>query len=119
MSHHDYSEATSVLLRVFLELTTDHYIATHNLLPAKTGERRNASLAKKLKKTAKHLYDQGRISQDLYEATERSVSNDPYVQASVVTFHQYVHNRHKPAVASELETIWDVALEPLIVAVFS
>jgi hypothetical protein len=119
MSHNDYTEAVSVLLRVFLELSTDYYIEIHNIIEDKAGLRRNATLAKKLKGVADDLRKHRKITQDLQEAVRRMADNDRYIHASIATFHQYVHSQHAAPIASELETIWDNTLQPFLEGVFA
>lgn len=119
MSHHEFTEATSVLLRVFLELSMDHYIDVHNLIPDAGGLRRNTVLAKKLKVVAEELHRKGSISQKLKEAIEGVADESRYLLASVATFHQYIHNMHVNPVASELEDVWDVTLQPFLEKVFA
>ncbi len=119
ISHNDYTDAVSVLLRVFLELSTDFYIEVHDLIPEKDGKRRRANLAKKLKAVANDLRTRGEITQHLQEAIRKMADNDRYIHASVFAFHQYVHNMHAAPVASELESIWDVTLQPFLEKVFA
>ncbi len=119
LNHNAYTEAASVLLRVFLELSTDYYIEIHNVIPDMDGQRKTAILAKKLKAVANHLRSTGNITQDLQESIKKIADADRYIHASVPTMHQYVHHLHAAPVASELETIWDHTLQPFLDKVFS
>jgi hypothetical protein len=110
-----YPNACSVLLRVFLELSVDHYIEDHQLMTEK--EISSTPLAKRLKRVAEHMHGSRRITVKLRKAIEQ-IANGPSVLApGVSTFNQYVHNQHVFPKARDLYLAWD-ELEPLMEAMW-
>jgi hypothetical protein len=107
----DFPNAGSVLLRVFLELSVDHYIETEKVKLAKAA--RDTPLAKRLKEVAAHLHNRGAIPEKLLRAIEKVANNRDVISASTVTFNQYVHNEYVHPKPSELRTAWD-ELQPFM-----
>jgi hypothetical protein len=105
-----YPNAASVLLRVFVELSIDHYLTQMNL----SGE--NEKLAKKLKVAADDLKKKGQIDDQLRKAIDRIANSQTVIAASTFTFNQYVHNRYSHPIPSELFIAWD-ELEPFLLQV--
>lgn len=110
-----FPNATSVLLRVFLELSIDHVIETERLMPKKE-EFRGASLRTKMAKVAVHLENKGALD-DKQAKNIRKIAQDPHIVAGVDTLHEYVHNGRFAATTQDLATIWD-NLEPLFAAIW-
>jgi hypothetical protein len=106
-----YPNASSVMLRVFLELSVDHHLTAHNLMSET--DMLNKPLAKRLVVVAKDLNKRNRISQKLLRAIETVASGKTVLGPSLVTFNQYVHNEFVFPKASDLYTAWD-ELEPFI-----
>lgn len=101
-----FPNACSVLLRVFIELSLDHYIADKKLMA--DDALRSAPLAKKLKSVVKSLEDAGRIPSKLARAIEGVADGNRHVLAApIVTFHQYVHNEYVYPRATDLYVTWD------------
>lgn len=104
-----YPNAASVMLRVFLELSVDHFIENEKL-PNKN----NAKLYEKLKQVSQHLFDTGKIPEGLRKAIDRIAnSSGTVIAASTVTFNQYVHNSYVLPKPSELYLQWD-ELQPFM-----
>ena len=106
-----FTNACAVLLRVFVELTTDHHIALHNTIPE--AQRRSTSLAAKLKSLADSLNQQNQIDSQLKTAVHKVANGANMLSASTVTFNQYVHNQYAFPQPSELCTAWD-ELQPFM-----
>jgi hypothetical protein len=103
-----YPNACAVLLRVFVELSIDHFVEEYKL-PVLTSD----PLAKRLKAVTKKLSNDGTISTQLQKATDQIADGPTPVAPGVSTFHQYVHNRYSFPKASELFAAWD-ELQPLM-----
>ncbi len=103
----NFPNASAVLLRVFMELTVDHYIETHGLTVNGTGRR--IELAKKLSAVADHLQANG-IRKGILHPVRVAVSNSSNIM-SVDTFHHYVHNTHMIPKPVDLNKTWD-SLQP-------
>lgn len=111
-----FTNAASVLLRVFLELSVDHYIEQQTLMTE--DERRKAVLALRLRRTADHLHGQGKIPEDLRRVVNTVADGGRHaVAASVATFHAYVHNQYVHPRPSDLQAMWD-ELQPFLEAVW-
>ncbi len=97
MSAHQYPNACAVLLRVFIELGVDHYVAEQKITVVSSDP-----LAKRLKAVAKKLYAEKSMSKDLKKAIEQIADGPSLVAPGISTFHQYVHNPHTHPKAPEL-----------------
>lgn len=107
-----YPNACSVLLRVFIELSVDHYIEERKLMT--DAQMRNAPLAKRLKEVVRNLKSRNKISARLTAAMESYADGKmTIVAATVPTFNQYVHNQYVYPKAVDLYTTWD-ELAPLL-----
>jgi hypothetical protein len=100
-----YTNACSVLLRVFVELSVDHTIEQNSLMSEQ--QRRNTNLAKKIKVTLGHLDKQKQMPTKLKRAMEKVADGGSILAASVPTFHQYVHNQYVFPRPGELYSSWD------------
>lgn len=109
--------ACSVLLRVFVELSVDHYIDTHKVMTKEQVDSR-PPLAKRIKEAAAHLEREGKISSKLKVAMESTANSSRGLVASTVNFNQYVHNEWVYPKASELRLAWD-ELQPFIEKLWS
>jgi hypothetical protein len=99
-----YPNACSVLFRVFVELSVDHYLKQKNLM---TPALSNDPLAKRMKTAASNLHKSNKIDSDLLKAVERIGSSKFTLAASTVTMNQYVHNQYVFPQPTELRTAWD------------
>jgi hypothetical protein len=101
-----YPNACSVLLRVFIELSVDHYLESNKLMTDQ--KMRETPLAKRLKTVVKDLEDSGAISAKLARAMEGVADgNRNLLAAPLPTFNQYVHNQYVFPRASDLYVTWD------------
>ncbi|QWT22816.1 hypothetical protein KPL76_08370 [Subtercola sp. PAMC28395] len=110
-----HPNASSVLFRVFVELSIDDYLARHNLMSEET--KSNTPLAKRLKDVNDHLYQAKVIPKGLHSVVQLIGNNKHGLAASMVTFNQYVHNSYAFPKPSELRTSWD-ELQPFLEAVW-
>lgn len=115
LSVDEYPNAASILLRVFLELSTDHYASANKVYT--DNEQQNSPLAKRLKKVAIDLKKKARIPAQLLTAVESMADRRSYPMASTVTFNQYVHNQYVFPMPQELRRTWD-EMHPLFAALW-
>lgn len=103
--------AIAVLLRVFLELSVDHFLEDHGRSLTTSGSGgRFKKLDKKLAETVDILVDDGVPRSHLAAVTRSlSVSKSPM---NIELFHLYVHDRFATPLESELMAAWDHA-QPL------
>lgn len=106
-----YTNCCSVMLRVFVELSVDHYIEQNKLLT--NDERRNTKLAKCLKVVADDLKSKGKIDTFLETAIYKIAEDKFVLSATATTFNQYVHNQYTFPKPVDLKAAWD-ELNPLM-----
>lgn len=106
-----YPNASSVTMRVLIELSVDHYLDAKSLMSEP--DRRNSPLAKRLKKVAAHLKTNGEIPAQLETAIKRVADGSQLLAASTTTWNQYVHNQFVFPKPSEVRTAWD-ELQPFM-----
>lgn len=111
-----FSNACAVLLRVFVELSADHYIEKHNVIPE--ADRNQTKLRKKLTDVADHLKQAGMIDTPMRRTVDKFANSDGMFNSSIVTLHQYVHNAKAYPVPSEIRTAWD-EIQPFMMAVWA
>lgn len=111
LSADQYTNACSVTLRVFVELSVDHYLVQENIMTE--SEMRSIPLARRLKVAADDLLQRGKIGTQLKDAVYRVADNRRELSASTVTFNQYVHNEYVYPRAGELRIAWD-ELQPFV-----
>lgn len=101
-----YPNACSVLMRVFIELSVDHFIADKKLMTER--QTRESPLAKRIKTIASALQKDGTIPAKLARAMEAVADNQrSAVGASVVTMNGYVHNEFVYPKSHDLYATWD------------
>ncbi|NIH86600.1 hypothetical protein [Amycolatopsis granulosa] len=110
-----YPNASAVTLRVFVELSIDHHLAANNLLDE--NQRRNLPLARKMKEVAAHLRSVGKIDQALERTVGRIADSATGMAGSVVTLHQYVHNRYSFPISTDIRAAWD-EMQPFLMSVW-
>lgn len=104
--------AVGVLLRVFIELSLDDYIARKGLEVAESSR-----LRKKLLDVVKDLVDKGAITGRQATPVRRAASKDSFLNPSIDLQHSWVHNQNVTPVGSELRSHWD-DLQPFVQALW-
>jgi hypothetical protein len=103
--------SVAVLLRTFIELSLDDFIAREKVNVVKKNVRAmQASLADKATSTAAHLKAAGKLDKGQEAIVSRLVGagSDPMAETtSITTLHAFVHNRKVAPLGSELLTIWE------------
>jgi uncharacterized membrane protein YgcG len=106
----DYRHAISVLLRVFLELSVDHYLTANHVdldFAVPGGGKKWKDMTKKVEEAADHMISNGAPKNDL-DGIRKGINsrNSPLFKD---TLHNYVHNRFYSPTEADLTTAWDNA----------
>ena len=109
----EFTNAVSVLFRVFLELSVDAYITAEQL-----GTHENAKLGTRLLEVAQHLKTQDKLGNKQLKPVRRAAQRDSFLGSTVTTMNQYVHNEHFQPAPGDLRATWD-NLQPFIKAIWS
>ncbi len=100
-----FPNAGAVMLRVFVELSLDHFLEHTIGWPEQKID--GSKLAQKLTSVANYLEGNSIMSASQLAPIKKAAGGQTLLAASVKTMHGYVHNRHFSPVASELKTAWD------------
>jgi hypothetical protein len=105
----DTPHACAVLLRVFLELTTDRYCEHAGILLKvdRNGHKVDKNLAKKVEEACDHLVTAGSKKGDFYSL--RNSIGQERSPVSATLLNAYVHNRFTKPSPRELRNAWDHA----------
>lgn len=100
--------ASSVLLRVFLELSVDTYIEKYNLVQrnALTASSSGESLQSKVNRVVQHMTNLGTMNRDLSKGIRAEI-NDTNSVLSIDSLNAYVHNGFFYPKADNLIIGWD------------
>jgi hypothetical protein len=101
----DFPNAGSVMLRVFLELSLDHYLEETTKWPEQKIE--NSTLAQKLTSVANELENRQTMTSKQLAPIRKAAGGQTLLAASIKTLHSYVHNKYFSPIPSELKTAWD------------
>lgn len=113
LSLEGYSNAVSVLFRVFLELSADDYCERMSL-PINV----NASLGTKLQNVVRELVKRKKLTDQQAKPVYRAANKHSYLGPSITTMHQFVHNKYMFPSPSDLRADWN-SLQPWFSAVWS
>jgi hypothetical protein len=100
----DLRNSVGVMLRVFLELTVDHY-RTQQKLPALP--KGKDTLAHKLRQASTDLVARKVMTQQQVKGINHAASEKHTIGANITTFNQFVHNPYYSPLANDLRTYWD------------
>lgn len=98
-----FPNAAAIMLRVFFELSVDHFIEAKGLATLVT---RDDNLSKKVTKVADHLEKNGGLTKHQLKPVRTALTH-PNELFSIDTLHAFVHNRTYQPMAKELKTVWD------------
>jgi hypothetical protein len=107
----EFPHAIAVLLRVFLELSVDHYMDAKKLplrIADPKGNKRDKSLKNKIHEVIGHLVANGQVQRKDLLGVERAVS-DMKSPLYIDLLHAYVHNRFVTPKPRELLGAWNDA----------
>jgi hypothetical protein len=108
----NFPNAGSILLRVFLELSLDHYITENSSL----GLTMDDKLSWKVQKIAKHFEETGKLTKQQVKPINVCATSQNSI-FSVHTLHAFVHNIHMYPNPGDLKTVWS-NIEPFIRAIW-
>jgi len=106
----DTPHACAVLIRVFLEHTTDRY-CEHAKIPLRTdrnGHKVDKTLAKKVEEAIDHLLAAGAVKKGAFFSLRRGISQD-HGPLSATLLNAYVHNEFTKPSPRDLRNAWDHA----------
>ncbi len=109
----EFTNAVSVLFRVFLELSLDNYSERNQL-----GTSIDSRLNRKLNDVANHLQNQGILNEQQLKPVRRAAQSDSFLGSTITTMHQYIHNQYFSPSPGDLRATWD-SLQPFIEAMWS
>lgn len=101
----EFPNASSVMLRVFLELSLDNYLEEIVKWPEQ--QIQNSTLAQKLTSVANYLESNQIMTSSQLVPIRKAAGGQTLLAASVKTLHSYVHNKYFSPIPSELKTAWD------------
>jgi len=107
-----YTNAVSVLLRVFLELSADWYIEDRQLATQAT------QLGGKLNAVTEDLVNRQTLTSDEAKAARRAAQRGTFLAPSVTQMHQWIHNKDMFPGPADLRSEWD-GLQPWFMAVWA
>lgn len=112
LSLSDYTNAVSIMFRVFIELSADCHIATAGL------STKDEKLSTKLLAVTKDLISKNKLTAAQSAPVRQQCHKDSFLAPSTALMNEYVHNRFIIPAAGDLRTYWD-NLQPFITAVWA
>lgn len=113
LSLEKHTNAVSVLFRVFIELSADHYHQEHA-----TGVHENVSLDRKMEGAMNDLTAKGKLTAQQAKPVKTAIQRESFLAPSVLMLHQYIHNRHISPAPGDLRAYWD-SLQPFVTALWA
>jgi hypothetical protein len=101
-----YPNITSVMFRVFIELSVDYFI-DKKFPDWNDHKKRHTGLAEKIGAVSTKLKEQNLFTVQEMKPITKAIGGQTIIASSVKNMHDYVHSRHSSPVASELIVAWD------------
>jgi hypothetical protein len=98
----DFANSGAILIRVFLELSVDHFLKV-NKVAVKPG----AELSIRLQSVHDHLLADGTMTKAELAPVRKAISSSDLISASVSTFNLYVHSLNLSPSPNDVRIAWD------------
>lgn len=102
----DYPNASTVLFRVFVELSLDYFI-DKKITDWSEEQKKNTKMKDKLTKVCEFMKKQEILTDSELTPVRKAASGQTFLHLSVNSMNAYVHCRHVSPVASEMIVGWD------------
>jgi hypothetical protein len=109
-----FTNAASVLFRVFVELSVDTYIEEHNLASTPSAAKSGMALQQKINIVANHLDTKKLADAAICKGIKASIKDSNDI-LGLDTWHAYVHNNKFQPKANNLNITWDNMQEFMII----
>lgn len=107
----DFVNSSSVLLRLFVEMTINHYCEENPLITVSN----STQLNRKCMEVCRDLERKGAMNREQVKAMESYFDRDGFLKPVTTIINNYVHNKHHIPLVEDVISHWD-NLEPLMVA---
>lgn len=105
LSSDDFPNSAAAMMRVFLELSLDHYLENTASWPEAQID--GTSLQKKILAAATLFETNGVLTEGQLEPVKNCANKQSILGPTYKTLHGFIHNYHHAPIPTELRTLWD------------